>query len=392
MTRRTPAEPAAGDGALLAAEGIELSALDAGTVPVDLLTRVLEANTPASLALARRLADSPQPQHAEALAAAEARAHGPLRREIRRTLFRLCRAGITPAPPLAPGAPAQAPAEDDARAAEGWVSHVDGRGDRLVWITRPLPGGLLFISARTNDIDGLCALAVYETSKRQLRRQRDELRDRHGLQMAPVDWRHADALIAAAGAHRAPSEGPAYPTVRVRLTRDPPIAPDPALPAALLEAANEPGLIEASIELAQVPEMQSWVPSPEHLERYAREILDAQESPLVLSQHQQGDRISGIAERATRDLFPAATCGPRLEAMADYLWRTDRARAASIALATARALKAGTPATAIPLLAGLVRTSLAVVHRALHAHAKQEERGSLIIKPGSPEPPGSPRR
>jgi hypothetical protein len=391
MTRRTPAEPGALDGALLAAEGIELAALRAGTVPVDLLTRVLEADTPASLALARRLADPPHPQHGEALAAAEARAHGALRREIRRTLFRLRQAGITPAPPPA-GEPARAPGEDDAHAAEGWVSHVDGRGDRLVWVTKPQRGGLLFVSARINDIDGLCGLAVYETSKRQLRRQRDELRDRHGLRMAPVDWRHADALIAAAYAHRAPSEGPPYPTVRARLTQDPPAAPDPVLAAALREAANEPGLIEASVELAKVPEMQSWVPAVEHLERYAREILDAEESPLVLSQHQQGDRIAGIAERATRELFPAAVCGPRLEAMADYLWRTDRARPASIALAAARALKASTPPTAIPLLAGLARTSLAVLHRALHLRAQEEERGSLIIKPGSPEPPGGSRR
>ncbi len=389
MSKRAPAEFAERDDAILAGEGIEPAALRAGTVPVERLTRVLEADTQASLALARRLGDAPRQQHADALAATEAGAHGPLRREIRRALFRLRQAGVAP-PPAA--APAAAPSESDVAAAEGWLSHVDGRGDRLAWITKPLPSGLLFVTARINDIDGLCELAAYETSKRQLRRQRDELRDRHGVRMIEVDWRYADALIAAAQAHRAPTSGPGYPAVRARLTQDPPVAPDPPLPAELRDATTEPGLVEASAELAQVPELHSWIPAPEDLERYAREILDAQGSPLVLSRHQQDDRVAAIAERATRELDPAATCAPRLEAMAYYLWRTDRAREARIALAAAQALRTGTPPSAIPLLAGLARTSLAMIYRALHARTQEEERSSLIVKPGAPQPPENPER
>jgi hypothetical protein len=56
------------------------------------------------------------------------------RKEIRRALYRLEQAGITvPTRPAAPSVPILGPSID------AWVSAVDGRGDRLVWLVREHP-------------------------------------------------------------------------------------------------------------------------------------------------------------------------------------------------------------------------------------------------------------
>ena len=369
--------------ASLAAEGIDSVSLDAGSVPVEHLGEILAAGTDTSLALAHLLGEVPRAEHGALLARANEAAHGPLRREVRRALYRLGQAGIVPSletssEPISVG-PLTAPQQP-----EGWLSHVDGAGNQLVWITKPDQGGLLFISARIKDIEGLRDLNAAEISKRQFRAQRRELRDRHGLRMVPVDWRHADALLAAAHARRAPKSGPGYTQLRARLTTDPTRPLEPPIYRHIRRHSVPADLVQQSADLIDAPELHSWLPAPSALEAYAKEILEARESPLVLSQHQQNDRLGGILDRATRDLFPSEVFAPRLEAMAFYFWETGRERHARIALAAAQALAGGTPANAVPILAVLLRQSLAAVYQSAQAAQKEQERDSFIVKPTAP--------
>ncbi len=390
MTKRAPTPDAAGDLALLAACGIDAAALDDGAIADERLSALLRNNDAASAALARMLAARPRPTHAILLAAIEPEAHGALRREVRRALFRLKRAGVEPPsadPPAAPGPAATSPTAP----AEAWISHVDGRGDQLVWITKSTPTGVLFVSARINDIDGLLNLAGHDVSRRQLRLQRRELLDRHGLRMVEIDWRHADALLTVAYARHAPAGDPAYTTLRTRFASDPPAPLTPPIHGVLAPDAVDPALADDSAALLNEPELRSWLPAPSDVEPFVREMLDVETSPLVLNRHQQEERVTAIIEHATRVLFPPATCAPRLDTIAYHFWKTNREGAARIAAATARVLREGRPPESTPLLAGLGRATIAAVYRVLEARAKEDARDSLIVKPGPPAPPGGRR-
>jgi hypothetical protein len=390
MTKRAPTSNAASDLAQLAACGIDATALDDGTIADERLGALLRSNDAASAALARLLGERPRPAHAILLAEIEPETHGALRREIRRALFRLKRAGIEA--PRADSRAAPGPAATSSTTpVEAWVSHIDGRGDQLVWITKSTPTGVLFVSARINDIDGLLNLAGHDVSRRQLRLQRRELLDRHGLRMVEIDWRHADALLTAAYARHAPVGEAAYPTLRTRFASGPPAPLTPPIHGLLAPDAVDPALADDSAALLDEPEFSAWLPAPADVEPFVREMLDVETSPLVLDRRQQEERVTAIIERATGVLFPAATCAPRLETMAYLLWKTDREQSARVATATARVLREGRPSQSVPLFAGLGRATIAAVYRVLEARAKEDARDSLIVKPGSPAPPGGRR-
>jgi hypothetical protein len=381
MGKRPEAPPRDAGTRALAAEGIDHEALAAGTPTTERLGSILSAGTEASLALAHLLGTIPRQEHAELLAAADTAAHGALRREVRRALYRLRQSGIEPA-----RVPAIEPPRGAAHAAgepEGWVSYIDGRGDRLVWITKPGHGALLFVSARINDREGMCEVAAVEISKRQFRAQRADLAARHRLQMVPVDWRYADALLTAAQARGSQHGSASYLTLRSRITHDPAALPEPPIYDHIARDAVDPSLVAVSVELLKEPELQSWLPSRASLDTYVHEIMDARESPLVLSQPQQEDRLSGIVDRATRELYPSDVWAPRLEAMAFYLWTTGRDRQARIALAAAHALAAGATAAAVPALATMAREGLSAVYEVLRARAHEQERESVLVKAGA---------
>ena len=56
-------------------------------------------------------------------------------------------------------------------------------------------------------------------------------------------------------------------------------------------------LAQESADLLDAPELRSWLPTQSALEPYVKEILEARESPLVLSRHQQDDRLDGVKYR-----------------------------------------------------------------------------------------------
>jgi hypothetical protein len=145
-------------------------------------------------------------------------------------------------------------------------------------------------------------------------------------------------------------------------------------------------LAQESADLLDAPELQTWLPTQSALEPYVNEILAARESPLVLSQHQQDDRLGGIIDRAARELFPLELFVSRLEGMAFYFWQTGRERHARIALGAAQALAGGAGADHVPVLAALLRRNLTALYQSAQALQQEQERSSLIVKPTAPDP------
>src|SRR5262249_60551678 len=91
-------------------------------------------------AIARALGHIADGGAAAMLAEMEEAAAGPLRREIRRSLFKLHQRGIEPPVEPPESAPRPTPASD-ASGLSALLSPIDAEGARIVWITKPRSQG-----------------------------------------------------------------------------------------------------------------------------------------------------------------------------------------------------------------------------------------------------------
>src|SRR5439155_708171 len=225
--------------ATLARLGLDLEAVRAGRVGVDALAPLLAGSDGAALAAA--LGELPSPEVAALLVALEPHAgERAVRKEIRRSLYRVGQRGVpVPAPP----APAAAPRTPPAPEAEGLLSLFDGGGDRLIWIIRPLPTGALLIAAQVNEPEGLREVSAGGASRKQIRAARQRLEAESGLRLVAADWRTLDALLVEA--HVRAGGGTArerdYLRLRPRLTHEPPRPPAEPVSAQVTAPSAEEG-------------------------------------------------------------------------------------------------------------------------------------------------------
>lgn len=373
---------------LLEQWGVSLAWLQDRSVSVaDLNVRV--GQHPATdLALAALLGDYPTPDAAQMLVAWEAKTSDKnLRREIHRSLYKLSQKGIRadrpvqeqPRPILAPIEP------------EGYLSPIDGRGDRLVWLVKPkVGGGLHYLAALVNEPEGMRYVEAADVTRKALRSMRQDLSTRHQLTMIEVPWRYCDFLMQE-GYERAKARNEAnvdsYPALRSHLLSSPASPVELPLPASLNKEtiAADGNLLATSVQLLQEPEMQRWFLDHERAHHYTEQIAQMQESPLILNRYQQQDRLQTVIDKAIAELFSGeqgAAYARRLEEMALYFATTDRLEAAQRALAVATAIKhSAQGGKGIPFCEELVRRSIAIHYQEERQHAQEESSGSLIMKP-----------
>jgi hypothetical protein len=327
--------------------------------------------------------------------AAERRGWKTVVKDVRRVLYRFGQRGVVAPPAPAEAAPAL---RWTASPLEGWLSGIDGRGDRLVWIVRAQPsGGLLVMTAILNEPAGLRDVTLAELSRKALRRMHDDLRARHHVQMATADGAYCDALLAE-GYERARAAGVAeavgqYPTLRARLTSQAPASLVPPLIARVApETVDDAAAAAHGARLLDEIEFITWTLERPVLEPYLAEIAAARESPLVLSRPQQEERVQAQLAQARRELFGGAHAPVyrrRLEEMAYVLHASGRRELAGVAAATATALARGDDAT--PFFIELLRRSVAALVAEDEARAHAEAEGSVLVRPGGPSAPPVPR-
>jgi hypothetical protein len=391
----------AGDAAARAAgrEALVAAGVAAEETRPDALLPLAGRSADLDLAIVERLSGVPSPAHAAALrtlaTAAEARGWKSVAKDARRALYRFGQRGIAvpPAPPPPPTAPRiQAPT------LEGYLSPIDGRGDRLVWLVRPKPeGGLLVMTAVLNEPDGLREVALAEMPRKTLRRMTQDLQTRHRLRLVQADGLHCDALLAEGFARARVAGTPRvgeYPALRARLVPTEPVAPTPPLDVQT-HLPSVPETAASAAALLDQPEFATWLLERGTLQPYLTEVADARESPLLLSPTQQDERIRGIVTRALREIFSGATATAyrrRLEEMAYYLHATGRQDLAAAAAAGAAALATSAHGgEGVAFCEELTRRSFATLTAADAARARTEAEGSLIVRP-SAAPPRPPRR
>jgi hypothetical protein len=159
---------------------------------------------------------------------------------------------------------------------------------------------------------------------------------------------------------------------------------------ALLEAEPRAGdrtPLDSSARLLEEPELAGWLLDPDwmapHLDRL-REITD---SPLVLNRMQQQERREKVLREARAAIFAGEAreiYRRRLEATAYFLYLDERVEPARQALAAHLALSPGSPdpAEEIPFIVALTSRSFGAAEEARKAREREENRTSLIVKPG----------
>jgi hypothetical protein len=357
----------------------------AADAEVAALAAHLHRDPDADLAIAQRLGGLAEQASARALRELEkATSDKQVRKAAKRALYRLEQRGIRlPAEPAAP-----APAAAVGPALEGYVSAVDGRGDQLVWLLKPQPGGVAHLFTVINDPEGMREAVLSAVTRKALKELQQELERKHAMRLVRVDWRYADFLMhrafswARAGGTRMEGD---YPALRNQLLRQPAAEDLPPSAFTHVDPASVPeAALESSPALLEELELRTWFLGPDELTPYLQELASVRDSPLVLNRAQQMERFEQIIAGAVEEHFGAASRPSwerRLYEMAYFFAVTRRRERAEEAVATGRALGQGRPAAQIPFCAVLVRTSLAALFHAAVEEEEEREKSSLILTP-----------
>jgi hypothetical protein len=348
------------------ADSLRLLARRHGPGSVPLLRRCLHGRPDWAIAAAEALASVASRTAADALA--EAERPGPpkvVRTALRRALYRLRQAGVTPTPEP----PAAKPAPVAPVPTEAWVSAVDGTGSRGCWIVFEGPSGeCTLLTAVLNDVTGILDVAGGPIAKKRLGERLRALREESPLPWveAPPGWAvrlfaEASRLHAAAGTP-VPAELTRWQPL---LDRGEAVGPPPIYGRIPSETvADDPAPLEASARLLDVPELAGWFLDPLSVQGEAVELLQAKESRLVVSDQVKTERHAALIDRTAESHFGADArrlWQRRLEEQAFVLDATARPAEARQAVAVARALADPDYAPRrIPFVRALVERSLEV--------------------------------
>jgi hypothetical protein len=354
------------------------------------LAELAPPSVEAERALACWLGFAELAQSAQLLLAMEAHASDKeLKREIRRSLFRLEQRGIPiPSAQGKPAAPALGRGMD-----QGYLSAVDARGDQVVWFVREESSGDFFVlSGVIDERGGLAEADAGRVARSAFRDLLERTRSRFGLRMLPAEAAWCDRLLHEAYKHSTQRRNPGvarFPTYRMEISHQIPPSMEPPIRTLLAEeiAAGREALLGRSARLLEEKELLAWTLNPGWLEPHRQAWREASESPLVLNRYQKEERQERALKEAAAAIFSGEArqaYARRLGAMAYYFHVDGRSEPARLALAVADALADNDDLQA----AGILPFSLALARRSLEAAAvlerrrEEDEKGpSLIVKP-----------
>jgi hypothetical protein len=368
------------DADALAAAGFDPSAPAPNALAK--LRELLANSAIAPSAIARALGNIADDGAAAMLAQMEGSAAGPLRREIRRSLFKLHQRGIEPPTEPPESAPRPTPAVD-ASGLSALLSPIDAEGARIVWITKPrAQGGMIRLWGITSEDEGLVGAIAGNITRRELRQEREEMERRSDMHLVDADWRLADFLLCEAY-RRTPEARRGkvgnFLALRAELITSPPPTDfqHPIYSELAVEASKDP-----SVDLLKEPALLEWKLAGGLVAPYVEELNRANESTIVLNQMQQQDRVAQIVERAITDLLSAESgvrIRRRFEHIAYYLLKNGKREEAGWAAAAAARILEGAELKRVPFFVGFIRMQLGHVVAEEQQRAHQEPR--LIVTP-----------
>jgi hypothetical protein len=356
---------------------------DPNAAPADAISKLASLRTEANdIAIARVLGQIATPEAAAMLAEMEVGTTGGLRREIRRSLFRLRQHGIEPPAIIQTSANAAQP-ERDGTGLGGMMSVADADGARIVWMTKSRAGGgVKRLWALISERDGMLAVTADSLSRKELRSDRSELEQRAGAQMVEADWRLVDFIMCEAhrsttGERRARVGN--FLTLRTEMVDAAPSVEfrHPVYDELAVEAASEP-----SPDLIKEPDVAAYKLPQEAIKPFAEEMAQLQQSTLVLNRMVQEERVNAVLDRAIEQLLTgdiAYRLRRRLEDTAYYFARTGKRLQAGWAVAAAAKLLDGVELKRSGFFQLYMRAQLGAV--LAEQQEKQQEQPRLIMTP-----------
>ena len=374
--------------ATLREQGLETESPDAAIVQ-PLLQR-FGADPVTSQAVAHVLGRIRDAAAVEALRSLEDRAGSKeVRREIRRSLFKLAQGGLAPAADDAAPEREAGATFSLAPEIEGFLSSVTGAGSRMVILTRPQAGGrLMVMQAAVNDRRGLERLGGNVIRRKELRQMMEEMKSQLEVSITPVPWEYADWLVHQAYQRvtEAPGEGVAdYPRLRTYMTgAKPSPRSHPVLDLLDADGIESVTLSETSEKLLEEPEFRTWFVEKDLLEPYLERLEETEQSRIVLNPMQKEERFRTIVREAVQGIFlgeeTASVFEQRFEDAALHLHVSGQEDKAREILGIALAIRRGDLGSlGVPLLEALVMRSLSL-HKTQEKQEAAEE-PSLIVKP-----------
>ncbi|HMC83019.1 MAG TPA: hypothetical protein VKL61_07280 [Candidatus Polarisedimenticolia bacterium] len=376
----------------LLALGVDLETLGPTAESVARLAALRPSSLEATRAVACWLGFAEIPEAAEALAVLEEAARDKeVKREIRRSIFRLEQKGVT-VPRRAPDSGASILLTREADHA--YLSPVDGCGDQVIWYVKSETSGDYFIlSGVVNDRRGLLESDAGRVARPAFREILERTGSRFSLRLLPADPAYCDLLLHEAYRRSASKRLPGvsrFPSLRSEIShRVPEKVPCPVHGTLGDErVAAEPEHLDGSGRLLDEPELKGWLLDPEWLAPHLEAMREVADSPLVLNKYQAEERLLRVLDAAGAVIFAGEARGAyhrRLEAMAYYFLLAGREEAARRALAVSLVLGSETSApdpVTVPFVVEITRRSFAVAREAERARAEEEKRSTLVIKPG----------
>ncbi|MFQ5743324.1 MAG: hypothetical protein ACE5HV_07020 [Acidobacteriota bacterium] len=239
---------------------------------------------------------------------------------------------------------------DPLHQARAYITSVDGRGSRLVWILWPSArAGSRLLQAVVSDVEGFQEAELVSVTRKGFRAYLERFSSRPTLLVARVEVTLAARRLAAAaertmaGARKVPA---AYEKWRHLASSAGFLDGDGSRPCPpriyeWLDAEAVRGrsdLLEASVGLLQKPAFSSWAVAGESIDRAVEEVRNSETSALVIDDEQRRAQMQRAIRSAVDAVFTPDTrrCyRRRLEVMAGMLWDEDRPEAAEAALAAA---------------------------------------------------------
>jgi hypothetical protein len=311
-----------------------------------------------------------------------------LRKEIRRSLFKLSQKGLAVPEARTSGSTGVTSLLKSASDVEAYMSAVDGTGGRLLWIVKPQAGhGLQTIQAMLSDREGLLRLGGAQIRRKELRNMSREIKDKHGIEMISLPWEYADQTLYAAYEEtkaRGRSGFENFHELRSVIGAGKPKQQEHPIHRRLnVDDVTGGSWREQSRRLLEEPELRFWFLDEDWVTPYLSQLEEAKNSRLVLNQVQKEERLAGIVRDAVK-AFCAGEVGRllqrRMEDMALYFLETGRDDAAQLSLAVAVQIGAGDPGPLdISFLTGLVQKSFGFYLS--QQKTKQADEPSFIVKP-----------
>ncbi len=246
-----------------------------------------------------------------------------------------------------------------------FVSSLDPRGSRIVYLVEPNPtGGARLFEVLLDDLRGVVDFELYAAGRSKVREFIKRLRSRQGWSVVEADPAAVRAMVARADA-RQPADRPSprsFLEWRLHLARD---VADRTPGEALADtspgdAQSQPAALKRVGELVLTGELGPWPPPTSRLEELGERVREQTESKLIVSGNATAERLDQAVAHAAGELFVgdfAEVTAIRFQESAYVFSKRDRAEDAAACVSAALAFRE-TPAKENPVARALLEKCL----------------------------------